>query len=118
MRNKKYLWDITYDSGRVHFGREAIKDEATSYFKTFFNEPRQTTIWAQLETISLYPKIVLEEEVSSIEQAVTMEELSDVLKGFAKDKSYGLDGWTVKFFLFFFDLVGPDLLAMVEDSRI
>jgi hypothetical protein len=73
---------------------------------------------AQLETISLYPKIVLEEEVSSLEQVVTLEELSDVLKGFAKDKSPGPDGWTVEFFLFFFDMVGPDLLAMVEDTRI
>ena len=59
----------------------------------------------------------MEEEVTSLEQAVTMEELSDVLKGFAKDKSPGPDGWTIKFFLFFFDLVGPDLLDMVEDSR-
>ena len=69
-----------------------------------------------METISLYPKIVLEEEVSSLEQAVTMEELSFILKGFAKDKSLSPDGWTVEFFLFFFDLVGPDLLAMVEDT--
>ena len=39
-RNKKYLWDITDDSGSVHFRHEAIKDEVFSYFKTFFKEPR------------------------------------------------------------------------------
>jgi hypothetical protein len=39
------------------------------------------------------------------------------LKVFAKDKSPGPDGWTVKFFIHFFDLVGDDLLEAVEDSR-
>jgi hypothetical protein len=33
-----------------------------------------------METIRLYPRIVLEEEVSTLEQVVTLEELSDVLK--------------------------------------
>lgn len=59
----------------------------------------------------------MEEEVSILEHVVTMEELSLVLKGFAKDKSPGPNGWIVEFFLYFFDLVGLYLLAMVEDTR-
>jgi hypothetical protein len=34
------------------------------------------------------------------------------------EKSPGLDGWTVEFYLHFFDLVGKDLLELVEDSII
>jgi hypothetical protein len=45
------------------------------------------------------------------------EEIHEVLKGFVKDKSLGPDGWTVKFFIQFFDLVGEDLLEAVEESR-
>jgi hypothetical protein len=116
-RNKKHLWDITDDDGRVHSGQDAIKNEVVSYFHSFFQDTGQPNLRAQLETISLYPKLVLEEEVSSLEQC-TLEELSEVLKGFSKDKSPGPDGWTVEFFLHFFDMVGPDLLAMVEDTRI
>jgi len=41
----------------------------------------------------------------------------NILKAFAKDKSPGPDGWTVEFFLHYFDLVGEDLLGMVEESR-
>jgi hypothetical protein len=37
---------------------------------------------------------------------------------FKKERSPGPDGWTTEFFTFFFDLVGSDLLQMVEDSRI
>jgi len=35
---------------------------------------------------------------------------------FKKEKSPGPDGWTSEFFIFFFDLLGEDLLAMVEES--
>ena len=40
------------------------------------------------------------------------------IKSFSKDKSPGLVNWTVDFFTLFFDVVGDDLLDLVEDSRI
>jgi hypothetical protein len=46
-----------------------------------------------------------------------LEELKSVLFHFKKDKSPGSDDWTNEFFTFFFDLVGEDLLEMVEESR-
>jgi hypothetical protein len=39
------------------------------------------------------------------------------LSSFQKDKSPGLDGWTIEFFLGFLDFIGKYLLAMVEESR-
>eukprot|EP00253_Pinus_taeda_P027341 PITA_27341 len=46
-----------------------------------------------------------------------MAELEATLKWFKKDKSPGPDGWTIEFYLAFFDLLGNDLLQIVEDSR-
>jgi hypothetical protein len=37
---------------------------------------------------------------------------------FSKDKSPRLDGWTVEFYIHFFELVGDELRDLVEDSRI
>jgi len=48
---------------------------------------------------------------------VSIEELKDVLHSFKKDKSPSPDRWTVEFFTIFFDLVGIDLLEMVEETR-
>ena len=50
--------------------------------------------------------------------AFTLKEVEDVLKGFKKDKSPWIDGWPVDFCLHFFDLLGQDILNVIEHSRI
>ena len=47
-----------------------------------------------------------------------MAELKSILFHCKREKSPGPDDWSVDFFIYFFDLVGEDLLAMVEESRI
>jgi len=68
--------------------------------------------------VGFYPSMVNEEEVIHIEKLVTKEEVLEVLKGFAKDKSLGPDGWIVEFYLHFYDMVAKDLLDVVEESRL
>jgi hypothetical protein len=71
----------------------------------------------QAYTTSLFPRFVDEEDISLLDQPCTKSEIWEVLKLFSKDKSPGPDGWTVEFFTQFFDLLGDDLLELVEDSR-
>jgi hypothetical protein len=40
------------------------------------------------------------------EALITLQEVIDALKSFSTDKSLGPDGWTVEFYIHFFDLVG------------
>jgi hypothetical protein len=54
--------------------------------------------------------MVSDEETSPLYSPVNLEELNSVLFHFKKEKSMGSDGWTIEFFIFFFDLVGDDLL--------
>jgi hypothetical protein len=61
--------------------------------------------------------LINEEEVRVLHSPVNLEELKEVLSLFKKEKILGPDGWTIEFFIHFFDLVGEDLLAMVEESR-
>ena len=49
---------------------------------------------------------------------VTLAEVESAFKGFKRDKSPGPDRWQIEFFLWFFDLVGKDLLRVVELLRI
>ena len=62
-----------------------------------------------------YPRMFAELEGERLYLPVTMEEIHSTLKAFDLSKSPGPDGWTVEFFLHFFDLLGPEILVMVED---
>jgi len=61
---------------------------------------------------------VSEDDVLSLERVVSKDEIYETLRVFAKDKRLDPDGWTIEFFLTFFELVGHDLLDMVEEKRI
>ena len=44
------------------------------------------------------------------------EEIQQVLHSFQKGKSLGLDGFTLEFFLGFYDKIKEDLLAVFKES--
>jgi hypothetical protein len=46
------------------------------------------------------------------------DELKAVLHNFQKDKSPGPDGWTIDFFVGIYNIIGKDILKVVEESRI
>ena len=42
----------------------------------------------------------------------------EVLHSFQKGKTHGPNGWPIEFYLGFFDVIGPDVLKVVEESRV
>jgi hypothetical protein len=71
----------------------------------------------QTSVANLYPQMVSGGRYTVLEKPCTLEDILNILKDFTKDKSPGPDGWTMEFFLHYFELVGDDLLGMVEESR-
>ena len=65
-----------------------------------------------------FPRFTNEEDNRMLMEKVTLEELKDVMNSFQKDKSPGPDGWTIEFFLGFFDFIGQDILSLVEETRL
>jgi hypothetical protein len=60
---------------------------------------------------------VEEDDNASHLEEVFLEELKEVLHSFQHDKSSGPDSWPIEFYLGFFDLIGSDLLGVVNESR-
>jgi len=50
-------------------------------------------------------------------EEVLKEEVKEVLPSFQKNKIPGPDGWTIEFFLFFYDMICRDILSVVEESH-
>jgi hypothetical protein len=68
--------------------------------------------------VALYlPSFVTDQGNQDLFAEVTEKELNETLQIFQRDKSPGPDGWTIKFFRGFYDLLSKDLLKVIEESR-
>jgi len=57
-----------------------------------------------------------DEQNNTFFQPITENELFEVMKSFKKDTNLGPHGWTIEFYIHFFELFKKDILAMVEES--
>jgi hypothetical protein len=48
---------------------------------------------------------------------INKEELLVMMNSFSKERNLGPNGWTIEFFLSFFDLLGEDLLKIVLELK-
>jgi hypothetical protein len=117
-RNKNSIWEITTKDGTLHTGQPALKSAAVNYFQPFFEQNPTANLQSSVSVARLFPHSVTREDALQLDKPCTLQEISAALKSFSKDKSPGPDGWTVEFYLHFFDLVGQDLLELVEDTRL
>lgn len=65
-----------------------------------------------------FPRFVEEEENLDLMVEVTKAELKEVLHNFQKEKMSGPDGWSMDFYVGLFDLIGHDILKVIEESRV
>lgn len=70
-----------------------------------------------MHTAQAFPRFSTDEDNNKLQQAVSPMELEIVLHWFNKIKSRSLNGWTIEFFLGFYELIGRDLLNVLEESH-
>jgi hypothetical protein len=111
------IWDITKEDGTIISNKLDLQKEVVDYFQNIFKAHTDLAISDQLAVLRNYLRLFTEEEGIRLADPVTLAEILSTLKGFKCSKSPGPDGWTVEFFLAFFDLLGNEILEMVEESR-
>jgi hypothetical protein len=116
-RKHNAIWDILTDDGCWVSSSKDFHFEAIKYFSGLFSDPGSNNLVSQLHVVQQYPRFFTEEEGRFVGKEVSLDEVEVVLKSFAKSKSHGTDGWPVEFFLGFFDIMGKDLVDMVEETR-
>jgi hypothetical protein len=84
------------------------------HFQSLFRAPNQATITEVIKVAQMFPRFVEEEENRILMDGSVRRRIKGGTSQFQKDKSPGLDGWTIEFFLDLFDLLGLDLLKVVE----
>lgn len=109
------IWEIEDTAGTLVYSPEQIADVAVGHFKKLFSKPEIVNLEAQMEVLHCMPRFFTDEDNDCIGRSVTLSEIEGILRGMAKDKSPGPGGWTVEFYLQFFDLFGPEIVCLVEE---
>jgi len=111
------IWELKNDQGQPVSQQHNLARLATEHFRGIYKAPEEVNILEIMRVAELFPRYIEQEDSEELQKEVTMAELEATLKWFKKDKSFGPDGWTIDFYLAFFDILGNDLLKIVEDSR-
>jgi hypothetical protein len=71
-----------------------------------------------MKVVRIFPRCFDQRMNEELEVEVTKEELKAILYTFKKAKSPRPNGWTVEFYLGFYDLLEVELLRVIEESRL
>eukprot|EP00253_Pinus_taeda_P010150 PITA_10150 len=111
------IWKLPTPDGDIADTFNKLAHLGTTHFRNLYKCPREVNLPDIINVANHFPRFVEDEDVEALIDPVSAEELEGVLKWFKKDKSPGPDGWTIEFYLAFFDVLGQDLLGVVEESR-
>eukprot|EP00253_Pinus_taeda_P030204 PITA_30204 len=111
------IWELMDENGHPITSQRNLANFATGHFRGIYKARADVNILEIMRIIELFPSFVNQEDSEELMKEVTMAELEATLKWFKRDKSPGPDGWTIEFYISFFDTLGNDLLQIVEDSR-
>ena len=88
------------------------------HFKQIYRAPQNVNLVEIIRVAQLFPRFLDQEEGRELTKEVIIGKLEATLKWIKKDKSPGLDRWSIDFYLAFFETLGVDLLKVNEHSRI
>ena len=104
------IWSLQDEEGTSHVSFEEKARCGVNHFQHLFKAPLQASIEEVIRLAQMFPRFVDEAGNRDLMMEVLEKELKEVMGSFQKDKSLGLDGWTIDFFLDLFDILGKDLL--------
>jgi hypothetical protein len=112
------IWQLKDQDGKKEHTFEGMAKIGKKFFQDLYKAENKATIEEVIRMVQYFPGFTSEEDNRMLMEKVTIEELKDVMKRFQKDKSPRPDGWTIEFFLGFFDTIGQDILSLVEETRL
>lgn len=112
------IWKLPCEPDGWATTHQKLAKLGVTHFKQQFTAPNVINLPDIINLAGNFPRFVGQEDIEDLTQLVTLQELESTLKWFKKDKSPGPDGWPVEFYLAFYDMLGEDLLDVIEESRI
>ena len=116
--NKKTIRELRLQDESTTYNENEILDQIETFYKKLytsegnFSDEECDSFIRDLEIPTLK-----DEDRDNLEGPLTYDECRKSLETFQNDKAPGEDGFTVEFYKYFFDLLGNDLLASLNEAH-
>lgn len=87
---------------------------AKSYYSNLLGTPNSSPYPGTSHVAEYISKHISQDQANSLIESIIDEEVFGTLKSMKRNKSPGLDGFNVNFFIHFWDVMGPDLIRALK----
>ena len=112
------IWNLPMPKGGEADTFNKLSQLGTAHFRNLYRHPPGSNLADIINIAGHFPRFVNDEESASLFDPVSLEELESTIKWFKKERSPGPDGWTIEFYIAFYEMIKLDLLQVVEECRI
>ena len=109
------MQSLLTEDGRLVNTQEEILKETTNFYQRLYTS-ETTDDLAQDYLLNNLTQTLTDEERDTVEGEITLDELFTAIKSFANDKSPGCDGLTAEVYQTFFNVIGKDLIEVINDG--
>jgi len=95
-----------------------LRSATFNYFRSLYKATEKEDTLAHIQVIKEVPRFFSDEESNELGKQITLRGVEKIVEMMQNYKSPGPDGWTRELFHHFFDIMGSDLLVVVEESRL
>lgn len=96
---------------------QEISNLLTMHFRRMAQEPGIDRMEAIDELTSSIPKLITQEKNLALTGEISLEEAEESVKEMPNDRAPGPDGFTIKFYKAYWEIVKTKVWEVVEDSR-
>lgn len=110
---KNQVTSILDDTGTEVSSRQEIERAHVAFYTKLFTE-ELIDFQSKQQCLNSFTRFLPEEDCSFCEEPISLLDLSDSVKSLSYGKSPGPDGFSVEFYVCFWNLLGPLLLRVAE----
>ncbi|KAK3218480.1 hypothetical protein Dsin_012450 [Dipteronia sinensis] len=114
-RNRSKIHTITGDDGSLIEGDILVKKEAIRHFQTILGCSRPVSHGIGSTLSNIIDKVISNEQADFMGRDVTNDEIREVCFSLHPNKASGLDGFNAHFFKITWDIVGEDVISVVQE---
>ena len=81
------------------------------------SEDKNASIRTMMDVLAHFPSLATLEHNVSMNDEISKEELLHHMKSMSPNKIPRLDDWPIEFYTCMFDIIGPGLLYVMEESQ-